>query len=244
MKKRTLLKIVAVIVTLAISLPAYAESDEIVPADFPEETLTEIVFELADAEEVPAVTEDPLAEVEACPLAEEETVLPEAAEEVLSGDAIPAEDETVAEETGDGEAIPADADTEEPAAELPAEEVCEEVLPDGETPVLDGEPIAEESVVEEPVAEEEPVLTHVVSEYAHITVDHAGESVDEGTAITLHANLSAYEGMNYTITWQYTADGGATVHTVAHSGSTYTFIADSVTVTYLWRAVITYEVID
>lgn len=144
-----------------------------------------------------------------------------------------------------GTELPGDAEepTEEPAEE-PVEEPVEEPT---EEPVE--EPVEEptEEPVEEPTeepAEEvvEEAKANIVTVFADIRADHMNESVAEGTSVTLYADVSAFEGMEYTITWQYTPDNGETVYTVAVGDPWYTFIADPVTVTYLWRAVITYEV--
>ena len=143
-------------------------------------------------------------------------------------DPVPAEEEaeTVTEaEIAEEESVEEASGTELPGdAEEPAEEPVEEPT---EEPA--------EEVVEEAKA-------NIVTVFADIRADHMNESVTEGTSVTLYADVSAFEGMEYTITWQYTPDNGETVYTAAVGDPWYTFIADPVTVTYLWRAVITYEV--
>lgn len=92
----------------------------------------------------------------------------------------------------------------------------------------------------EAVEEEEEVIT--ATAYARISCDHRNESVDEGTVITLTADLSNIEGEIVSITWQYTADNGNTVHTASETGAKLSFTASEETVNYLWRAIITYTV--
>lgn len=163
-------------------------------------------------------------------------------------DPVPAEEEaeTVTEaeiaeeesfEEASGTELPGDA--EEPAEE-PVEEPSEEPA---EEPVEEPAEEPVEEPTEEPAEEVvEEAKANIVTVFADIRADHMNESVTEGTSVTLYADVSAFEGMEYTITWQYTPDNGETVYTAAVGDPWYTFIADPVTVTYLWRAVITYEV--
>ena len=138
--------------------------------------------------------------------------------------------EEVAEETEEVEEVE---ETIEEVAEITEEvaEITEEA-----------EEITEE--VEEAVEETEEVTEVVTATaYARISCDHHNESVDEGTVITLTADVSDIEGEIVSITWQYTADNGVTVNTLPETGRTLTFTANEETAGYLFRAIVTYTVV-
>lgn len=110
--------------------------------------------------------------------------------------------------------------TEEPAAE-PTEEV-------GEEPAVTEEPAVEptEEVVEEPVATEEPAAEpteEVVEEEPEITLtvtsNLAGrKAVLIGTEMVLTLTVDGAEGIDYSVQWQSSDDGGSTWENV--SGAT------------------------
>ena len=137
-----------------------------------------------------------------------------------------------------GIATAAFADEGEELIETVAVETVEEVAEETEEVAE----ITEE--VEEAIEETEEVAeTVTATAYARITCDHHNESVDEGTVITLTADVSDIEGEIVSITWQYTADNGVTVNTLPETGRTLTFTANEETAGYLFRAIVTYTVV-
>lgn len=64
-------------------------------------------------------------------------------------------------------------------------------------------------------------------------------SVPAGTEVTLTAHVTGYDLSNYRLQWQYSPDGGATVHDVADAtGLEMTFTLDEVNKDYFWRILV------
>ena len=216
-------KIIAAVLVLAMVMSlagvAFAEESEAVI-----ETVETEAVETVAVEEVSEVKEEVKVEevkVEEVKVEEVEEVETEAVEEVK---------EVETEEVAEVEETETVEETEAVEEEVEATETTEEVV--------------EEATETEEVAEvetEEVEAKELKTAYARVTADHSGETVEAGTEITLTAHTGNIEGNIVSITWQYTADNGKTVHTANETGARLTFTANSETVNYLWRAVITYE---
>lgn len=116
------------------------------------------------------------------------------------------------------------------AIEEPMDEIIVEVPVEGEEPVTDEEP----AEGEEPVEDEEPAVERkVVISY---TIDT--EEVMLGTVVTLHAQLTGYEDVAYTLTWECAeiSDGviGAWTEVDAHNAQ-YSYTIDEQTSHLAWR---------
>ena len=140
---------------------------------------------------------------------------------------------------------------EEPVVEEP---VVEE--PVVEEPVVE-EPVVEEPVVEEPAVEEMPVhveeeeelgipLYQILDEQfpdRRITIYANWGDKDyivAGDKVRLTAKLEGYEGLVYSIKWQYSLDGQEDWQDVENGdGRTYTFEVNEFNFTWYWRAVVT-----
>lgn len=126
------------------------------------------------------------------------------------------------------EVIPEEVPAAEQPEELPAEEQPAEELPAEEQPTE--EQLTEEQLTEEaPAAAPERIVT--------FSSDHAGAVVDPGTVITLTAHLQGFEGLTYTVRWEYTDDYGATIHT-AGTGMVYRYTASEENENRLWRVTV------
>ena len=122
------------------------------------------------------------------------------------------------------------------AIEETMDEIIVEVPVEGEEPVSDEVPVADEEPVsdEEPVEDEEPAVERkVVISY---TIDT--EEVMLGTVVTLHAQLTGYEDVAYTLTWECAeiSDGviGAWTEVDAHNAQ-YSYTIDEQTSHLAWR---------
>ena len=116
------------------------------------------------------------------------------------------------------------------AIEETMDEIIVEVPVEGEEPVTDEEP----AEGEEPVEDEEPAVERkVVISY---TIDT--EEVMLGTVVTLHAQLTGYEDVAYTLTWECAeiSDGviGAWTEVDAHNAQ-YSYTIDEQTSHLAWR---------
>ena len=122
------------------------------------------------------------------------------------------------------------------AIEEPMDEIIVEVPVEGEEPVSDEEPVADEEPVsdEEPVEDEEPAVERkVVISY---TIDT--EEVMLGTVVTLHAQLTGFEGVSYTVAWEYAdlTDGVAAAWQEAEAtGLEYSYTINEQTSHLAWR---------
>ncbi len=145
---------------------------------------------------------------------------------------------------------------EEPVVEEPVveEPVVEE--PVVEEPVVE-EPVVEEPVVEEPAVKETPVhveeeeelgipLYQILDEQfpdRRITIYANWGDKDyivAGDKVRLTAKLEGYEGLVYSIKWQYSLDGQEDWQDVENGdGRTYTFEVNEFNFTWYWRAVVT-----
>ena len=116
------------------------------------------------------------------------------------------------------------------AIEETMDEIIVEVPVEGEEPVTDEEP----AEGEEPVEDEEPAVERkVVISY---TIDT--EEVMLGTVVTLHAQLTGFEGVSYTVAWEYAdiTDGEAAAWQEAEAtGLEYSYTIDEQTSHLAWR---------
>lgn len=89
---------------------------------------------------------------------------------------------------------------------------------------------------EESTPEEEEIIRKIT---VRTSADSA-EVIYGGDEITLYANLIGFEDDLYTLQWQYTKDGGATVCNIDGANDlTYSFIINDENVTWLWRICVT-----
>lgn len=63
------------------------------------------------------------------------------------------------------------------------------------------------------------------------------ENIELGMQVTLYANLYGYDDAEYTVTWQYSADGANWETIEGLNALTYTFTLDESNYMYVWRAV-------
>lgn len=116
------------------------------------------------------------------------------------------------------------------AIEEPVDEIIVEVPVEGEEPVSDEEPVVDE----EPVEDEEPAVERkVVISY---TIDT--EEVMLGTVVTLHAQLTGFEGVSYTVAWEYAdiTNGEPTAWQEAEAtGLEYSYTINEQTSHLAWR---------
>lgn len=129
------------------------------------------------------------------------------------------------------EELPEAEQPEQPTEEQPAEEQPEE---EPAEPEQSAEQPEEEPTEPEQPEEELPEAEPAVERSVTFTSDHAGEVVEIGTVITLTAHLSGFEGIEYTVFWQYTDDYGATI-VDAGTGMTFSYTADETNAGRLFR---------
>ena len=145
-------------------------------------------------------------------------------------------DESVADESMDEEPVV----VEEPVAE---ESVADESMVE--------ESVSEELVAEEPVAEEPRVFLkeEIDAMYPNRKVSFyatwGSKPVPEmGDQITIHAELSGYEGLEYIIRWQvkYTADDQEEWQDMGITGDTCTLVLTEQNLDWLFRVAV--DIID
>lgn len=146
------------------------------------------------------------------------------------------------EEIAEDEIVPENAEPETEVAE-PVAEASEELPENTEAAAQEEAEAAEaaeepeeneESEAEE--AEEKPQSKRSVS----FSSSHGGRSVENGTVITLRSNVKGFENVQYSVHWQYSDDGGATVHD-AGIGNSLSYVANEENAGRLWRIVIVEE---
>lgn len=198
--------------------------------------------EAQEAAEEPAAEESPAEEAEAEEPADEEPADEEAAAEEAA-------EEPAAEESESEEADAEEADAEEAAAEeAAAEEVATE---EGES----GKSLDEEAELEEP-ADEEPELEELTEEERRILLKEEidatnpdrkisfyatwgeKEAPEIGDEITIHAELSGYEGLNFVIRWQVKYSAQEEWLDLDVTGDSYTFIIDLQNLEWLFRVAV------
>ena len=100
------------------------------------------------------------------------------------------------------------------------------------------EEIAQEEIAQEEISQEETEKEES-GKFITVTTSLDGqESVKAGSAITLHAELSGFEGLSYTAQWQYSQDGVNWEDEAGANGLDYTFTLNSENDNFSWRIVI------
>ncbi len=203
--------------------------------------------EAQGAAEEPAAEETPAEEAEAEEPADEEPADEEAAAEEAAEEPSAEESENgepAAEESGSEEAAAEEAATEEGESGKSLDEEAElEELTD-EEPELE-EPADEEPELEELTEEERRILLkeeidatnpdRKISFYATWGEKEAPEIGDE---ITIHAELSGYEGLNFVIRWQVKYSAQEEWRDLDVTGDSYTFIIDLQNLEWLFRVAV------
>ncbi|NMD44660.1 MAG: hypothetical protein GYA88_04460 [Clostridiales bacterium] len=203
--------------------------------------------EAQGAAEEPAAEETPAEEAEAEEPADEEPADEEAAAEEAAEEPSAEESENgepAAEESGSEEAAAEEAATEEGESGKSLDEEAElEELTD-EEPELE-EPADEEPELEELTGEERRILLkeeidatnpdRKISFYATWGEKEAPEIGDE---ITIHAELSGYEGLNFVIRWQVKYSAQEEWLDLDVTGDSYTFIIDLQNLEWLFRVAV------
>ena len=193
--------------------------------------------EAQGAAEEPAAEEPPAKEAEAEQPADEEPADEEAAAEEAA-------EESAAEESENGEPSAEESGSEEAAAEEAATE-------EGES----GKSLDEEAELEEP-ADEEPELEELTEEERRILLKEEidatnpdrkisfyatwgeKEAPEIGDEITIHAELSGYEGLNFVIRWQVKYSAQEEWRDLDVTGDSYTFIIDLQNLEWLFRVAV------
>ena len=193
--------------------------------------------EAQGAAEEPAAEEPPAKEAEAEQPADEEPADEEAAAEEAA-------EESAAEESENGEPSAEESGSEETAAEEVATE-------EGES----GKSLDEEAELEEP-ADEEPELEELTEEERRILLKEEidatnpdrkisfyatwgeKEAPEIGDEITIHAELSGYEGLNFVIRWQVKYSAQEEWLDLDVTGDSYTFIIDLQNLEWLFRVAV------
>lgn len=67
-----------------------------------------------------------------------------------------------------------------------------------------------------------------------------GEPAYEGTMITMKAELTGFENVDYTLQWQHSVDNKEWIDEPGANGETFTFELNETTVQYTWRVVANY----
>ena len=125
---------------------------------------------------------------------------------------------------------------EENAAETVATEEPKPEEPTKEEPKTEN-PVAEEPTEtnEEEIPAEEPEKTIDYSKLkVSFTSDHAGKKAKIGETINLKAKLEGFEGLDYTVFWEYSDDGGKTYKTDGQ-GLTHSVVASEENSGWIWR---------
>ena len=203
--------------------------------------------EAQGAAEEPAAEEPPAKEAEAEQPADEEPADEEAAAEEAA-------EESAAEESENGEPSAEESGSEEAAAEEAATEEGESGKSLDEEPELE-EPADEEPELEEP-ADEEPELEELTEEERRILLKEEidatnpdrkisfyatwgeKEAPEIGDEITIHAELSGYEGLNFVIRWQVKYSAQEEWLDLDVTGDSYTFIIDLQNLEWLFRVAV------
>jgi hypothetical protein len=237
-QKNHMMRIIAMLLVM-VMLPSFALS-ALAGGEAESSDTTPDTTVLSTINEEPVV-EEPVVEE---PVVEEPVVEEPVVEE-------PVVEEPVVEEPVVEEPVVEEPVVEEPVVEEP---VVEE--PVVEEPVVE-EPVVEESVVEEPAVEETPVhveeeeelgipLYQILDEQfpdRRITIYANWGDKDyivAGDKVRLTAKLEGYEGLVYSIKWQYSLDGQEDWQDVENGdGRTYTFEVNEFNFTWYWRAVVT-----
>lgn len=198
--------------------------------------------EAQGAAEEPAAEEPPAEEAEAEEPADEEATAEEAAEQPAAEES--ENGEPSAEESESEEAAAEEAEDEELAAGKSLDEESElEELTDEESELE--EPADEEPELEELTEEERRILLkeeidatnpdRKISFYATWGEKEAPEIGDE---ITIHAELSGYEGLNFVIRWQVKYSAQEEWLDLDVTGDSYTFIIDLQNLEWLFRVAV------
>lgn len=193
--------------------------------------------EAQGAAEEPAAEEPPAEEAEAEEPTDEEPADEEAATEEAA-------EKSAAEESENGEPSAEESGSEETAAEEVATE-------EGES----GKSLDEEAELEEP-ADEEPELEELTEEERRILLKEEidatnpdrkisfyatwgeKEAPEIGDEITIHAELSGYEGLNFVIRWQVKYSAQEEWLDLDVTGDSYTFIIDLQNLEWLFRVAV------
>jgi len=193
--------------------------------------------EAEGAAEEPAAEETPAEEAEAEEPADEEPADEEAAAEEAA-------EQPEAEESENEEPSAEESESEEADAEEAATEEGESGKSLDEEPELE-EPADEESELEELTEEERRILLkeeidatnpdRKISFYATWGEKEAPEIGDE---ITIHAELSGYEGLNFVIRWQVKYSAQEEWLDLDVTGDSYTFIIDLQNLEWLFRVAV------
>jgi len=180
------------------------------------------------ADEIP--TEDPQIEeivaetpAEEMTAPEEEPVMVETVEEtpVEEGAEIVAEEPVEVETSSEDEGV-----EETPAEEIPAEEI-----PAEEIPVV-------EEIAEEPADEEQTKVEIDYSAMQVIVRTNFENVIMPGDVIELEGVLIGFDGLEYTVQWQYD-DGSGWQDVEGANELTYSFGADEENLNYQWRLMVT-----
>lgn len=203
--------------------------------------------EAQGAAEEPAAEETPAEEPEAEETADEESAAEEPAAEE------PAAEEAVSEEAAE-EPSAEESENEEPSAEESGSEEAaaeEAATEEGES----GKSLDEEAELEEP-ADEEPELEELTEEERRILLKEEidatnpdrkisfyatwgeKEAPEIGDEITIHAELSGYEGLNFVIRWQVKYSAQEEWLDLDVTGDSYTFIIDLQNLEWLFRVAV------
>ena len=67
-----------------------------------------------------------------------------------------------------------------------------------------------------------------------------GEPAYIGTMITMRAELTGFDNVDYTLQWQYTVDNNEWFNEPGANGTSFTFELNETTVQYTWRVVVNY----
>lgn len=164
------------------------------------------------AEEIPAAS---------CPPAIEETLVVAAQE--------PAAAEVFMEQMKPAETTAAQTVAAEPeATEIPA------IAGETETPEVPAQQ-GESVETEMEASAEEPVSQEIDVSAMHVEIfSDMGDCVQAGARITLTSKLTGFEGVAYTLAWEYD-DGNGWKAMEGANGESYTFTANAQTVNYAWR---------
>ena len=121
---------------------------------------------------------------------------------------------------------------EEPEEEVTEEEETEEETTEEETTE---EEVTEEETTEEETTEEEISNTEIDLTKLKVEIESSLENVAmEGEIIVLTSKLTGFEGLTYTLQWQYN-DGKGWKDVEGANGETYSFEADEENVSFQWR---------
>ncbi len=218
--------------------------------------------EAEGAAEEPAAEEPPAEEAEAEePPAEEPADEEAAAEEAAEQ---PEAEESESEEAAAEESEAEESESEEAAAEEPADEepvTGKSLDEEAELEELtDEEPELEELADEEPeleeLADEEAELEELTEEERRILLKEEidatnpdrkisfyatwgeKEAPEIGDEITIHAELSGYEGLNFVIRWQVKYSAQEEWRDLDVTGDSYTFIIDLQNLEWLFRVAV------